>query len=563
MPNAHAPGVHRRSTDAVPSKRDETARFARILGALLVLAGTLAVRSQATLAAFDATTSNDQGPFSTKRIYSAERSWTAQLVGDAAAGGAAVDGRNPVASADGVKWRTGAFSSTASASRYVEFALDGFLPDGLTAGSGVTANVAVASAAGSNACYWLEVRRASSDAVLGTFGSSGAPVGCSTGTTASSTITDVTSAVGTSALANDVKIRVLGTEAGNKQWDVDAVNLTFPVYGKSLTLYPESGTDSSTGTPAATAWGPATLDASPYVTAGNWNNNYAANRYLDFTFPTVAPNGVTPTAVSLDHAYKSDNVADTTCWYAEVYSGATLLGTHGSSGSPISCNGGASYVTDTVSLPEVNTGAKLNGLTVRVYATVNGKRKTDHDLVVLRATYNLAATGCVDPSTTTITSTGDNWIQQDGAGANTNRGTDVSMDVKSQSTKLRRGMIQFGSIPAPAAECTLTGAQLRVYVNTFGGTRGLSAFTINDAWGELTATWNAQPAFGGTPASATASAVGWVTFDVTAQVQAMQAAGVSNGFMVTDADETTGTNVTNKIDTREGANPPQLVLTVA
>ena len=34
-----------------------------------------------------------------------------------------------------------------------------------------------------NACFYFEVRRASTGAVLGTYGSSGSPVACSTGAT--------------------------------------------------------------------------------------------------------------------------------------------------------------------------------------------------------------------------------------------------------------------------------------------------------------------------------------------------------------------------------------------
>ena len=77
-----------------------------------------------------------------------------------------------------------------------------------------------------------------------------------------------------------------------------------------------------------------------------------------------------------------------TCFYYEVFNGTTSLGTHGSSGSPYSCNAsGTVYVTDTISLPEVTTVAAANNLVVKAYGQNNSVKTSRSDLVQLQVTY--------------------------------------------------------------------------------------------------------------------------------------------------------------------------------
>ncbi len=66
-----------------------------------------------------------------------------------------------------------------------------------------------------------------------------------------------------------------------------------------------------------------------------------------------------------------------------------MIGTHGSAGSPASCNGSAStYVTNTFSLPEVNTAAIANGLAIKLYVrNSSGLSGSQHDLAQLAITY--------------------------------------------------------------------------------------------------------------------------------------------------------------------------------
>jgi hypothetical protein len=74
----------------------------------------------------------------------------------------------------------------------------------------------------------------------------------------------------------------------------------------------------------------------------------------------------------------------------ETYNGLTLLGTHGSSGTPISCNtGSTTFSTDNVVLSELTTVANANNLTIKVYMKESGNKKTQIDLARLNVNYYL------------------------------------------------------------------------------------------------------------------------------------------------------------------------------
>ena len=69
--------------------------------------------------------------------------------------------------------------------------------------------------------------------------------------------------------------------------------------------------------------------------------------------------------------------------------GATLLATYGSSGSPYCSDTSSNWRTDTISMPEVNSVAQVNGLKVRIYGQVAGGAKGQWDLIQLRPNYHL------------------------------------------------------------------------------------------------------------------------------------------------------------------------------
>jgi VCBS repeat-containing protein len=132
-----------------------------------------------------------------------------------------------------------------------------------------------------------------------------------------------------------------------------------------------------------------TVNTTAYVSASSWPTTFTASRYLEVTFPGYVPAGATVTGATFHHAYRSYS-GGTTCYYIEVYSSATLIGTHGSSSSPISCNSSSTFVTDTISLPEVNTPARADALTVRLYVWNSTGGRSEHSQATIGVTYWLA-----------------------------------------------------------------------------------------------------------------------------------------------------------------------------
>jgi hypothetical protein len=283
-------------------------------------------------------------------------------------------------------WTT-AFAGT----RYMEFDMNAPLPSGQTVIGG-TFNFRYAGIQNTDTvCFYFEVRRISTGAVLATHGSAGAPVGCVTGTTQTTTSTPIPS-INTSVLANDVRIRVYGRSSGSRAMAIDMATVSGTAAGTAFTQYAKSYVDSASGTPAvAVPWTLATEEANAFQSAAtNWLTTFSASRYLRLTFPAYVPATATVTGATLKHVFRPSSSANSACWYAEVYSGGLLIGIHGSSASPISCRTGTSYTTDTVPLPEVNTPAYANDLTVRAYFWVTGgnaNRRTQHDLTQLTVNY--------------------------------------------------------------------------------------------------------------------------------------------------------------------------------
>ncbi|HMC69250.1 MAG TPA: hypothetical protein VKJ07_08865, partial [Mycobacteriales bacterium] len=245
-----------------------------------------------------------------------------------------------------------------------------------------------AGAAGDTACYWFEVRRASTGAVVGTHGSSASPVACVTGTTLQTSSTSI-SEVGTTDLANDNRIRIYARESGARAITVDQATVTGSTPSTSFTLYSSSYTDVATGTAVTFPWSLAASGGATYTSAASWANAFSASRYLKVTFPTYVPTTATVSGGTFKLNYRPTSSGHNACYYIEVYSGATLIGTHGSTTTPISCNSTTTYTPDSVSLPEINTPARANGAIVRTYFWVSGSgtRTTDTDLAQLVVNY--------------------------------------------------------------------------------------------------------------------------------------------------------------------------------
>ncbi|MEA2389019.1 MAG: hypothetical protein QOG41_1792 [Thermoleophilaceae bacterium] len=288
--------------------------------------------------------------------------------------------------ADARTLTTGNWPSAFNTANYFEFNMDAPLPAAFAVSGAAFNFTYAAGAAGDTACYWFEVRRASTGAVIvgGTHGSSAAPVDCVTGTTLKS-VTTTLSELNTSDLADDARVRVYARESGLRPLTIDRATVTGSTPATSFTLYANSTTDASTGTATTSQWSLFAAGGLTYTTASSWANAFSTTRYLTMTFPSYIPSAATVTGVTLTHSFRPSVAGKTACYYLEVYSGATLVASRGSSGASYSCNGTTTYKTDVISLTEINTPAEANGAIVKMYfnETGNGSRTTDHDVATL------------------------------------------------------------------------------------------------------------------------------------------------------------------------------------
>jgi hypothetical protein len=365
----------------------------RTRAALAVVAAAvlLACGAGAAIAAFTAITTNPGNTFSSAASFAASGTFTGYDLLDESSTGQPVDATWSPALDDSILFTTSAWATAYNATRYVDFDMSSPLPSGgrVLASANFRMKFASTGGAGSgNACFYFEVRRASTGAVLGTYGSSGSPVACSTGATQGVSTTDISAQVANTTIANDLRIRVFGVETGAKAWKIDSATVTGATTIGNFTLHPNTLVDAADGTPVSTVWGPATGGDSQSFQTQGWPTGFNSSRLLTLTFPAEVPAGSTITSASFVHSYRPVTAGDNACWYFEVYNGATLIGTHGTTASPVSCNSTGSFVTDTVSVPEIDTVAEANAAVVKIYMKIsNNKGKTLHDRATLTINY--------------------------------------------------------------------------------------------------------------------------------------------------------------------------------
>ena len=190
-------------------------------------------------------------------------------------------------------------------------------------------------------------------------------------------------------IANDLEIRVYMSNSLTGYVAEEQATVSGSQGSNAFTLNETVHVNQASGTPTTVPWSlNASADGAALTSGSDWSSSFSATRYLKLTYPAYVPSTATAISATFKHAYKSATSGDQTCWYFEVYNGATLLATHGSSSTPVSCNATTSFVTDTVSLPEVNTVAKANNLVIRIYVKNSGSRKSSHDLATAKFDYS-------------------------------------------------------------------------------------------------------------------------------------------------------------------------------
>lgn len=369
------------------SRRRSDSRSLR-LGVVLGAAVATFASASLAFAAFSSTVTGGGATLTTKRIFSGVRATSAWTIRDASGGISEATSDDALSYADGTTVATGAWTTTFSATHYLEFDFNSALPGGLSVSSPQLNFRAASTQNTASLCFYVEVYQVSTSTLIGTHGSSGSPT-CISGVTQTTSTVSLPE-VSTTTIANDLRVRIYADDSKSKASALDMVTVTGSTPYSSFTSYEQVYRDRSTGTVATTDWGPGIAgDGANYQTSAAWLATFVAARYVKFTFDPAVPTGAVITAASLDFSYRSPMTADTACWYFETYNGATLLAAHGSSGSTVSCNNTTSFVTTNVSMPEVSTPAKANALTVKVYMDDTLLQKTQLDLVRLNLTYYL------------------------------------------------------------------------------------------------------------------------------------------------------------------------------
>ena len=342
-------------------------RFLPIAVALLLIAG-LSVAVEGTYAAFFATTSNGSNSFGSKTIFPRDRSISARDLRDASSGSEA-NKSDPLSYVGDALTTTSAGNMVSGSNTYLEFTMSSHLPAGRSV-TGAQFKFSLASQGGpgsGNACFWFEVR--SGGSVIGTHGSYASSIGCSSGNTLAEFDTSI-SEVSTTDIANGLVVRAYAWEtSGAKKVKVDLATVTGTTASTSFTSYEQQLVDTSSGT-VTTPWLLSSVDAVIHTSASAWPAAAATTKYLKLTFDPAVPSGAVISSATLNFVYKPSAAASSPglCYYADVFQGTTLLGSHGSSSSAYSCNtSGTVYVTDAISLTEVNTAAKANALVVKLY----------------------------------------------------------------------------------------------------------------------------------------------------------------------------------------------------
>ena len=126
-----------------------------------------------------------------------------------------------------------------------------------------------------------------------------------------------------------------------------------------------------------------------YTSSSGWSTSFSTSRYIAVDFPGYVPAGSVVAGAVFTHTYRSAVSGDTTCYYFEVYQGGTLIGTHGSAGSPVSCNATWAWATDVVSLPEVDSVARANNVRIVMYVRNSGAAQSLHRLMTVGVDYSL------------------------------------------------------------------------------------------------------------------------------------------------------------------------------
>jgi PASTA domain len=202
--------------------------------------------------------------------------------------------------------------------------------------------------------------------------------------------------------------------------------------------------------------------------------------------------------------------------------------------------------------PQFFTGLSVGPHTFEVQAT-DGDGNVDPTPAVYAWTV-LPPQTCPDANET-VAADADSWIDEHDAIKNNGADSTLKLISKAPSEN-SRVLVRFPLPQAPAG-CVVQSATLKLYSDSAPAVPGkLQALRLTSAWGENNVTWGNQPATAG-PAAEAPAAMGYVQWNVTAQVQA----GAGHGFLIRHATENDPAGAEEGFFSKEKLeNPPELVV---
>lgn len=174
-----------------------------------------------------------------------------------------------------------------------------------------------------------------------------------------------------------------------------------------------------------------------------------------------------------------------------------------------------------------------------------------------------SASATVPLSTCTLTAVADSYVDGDVLSAGSNFGTATTLSVRSSVLGNRRTLARFDLTACPSfSNPRVTSATLSLVASAAASGRTYDAYRVTASWGESTVTWNNQPAVAGAVTASAATAVGQMSWTVTADVAAFAGGSATNfGWRIQDRTEGSLTALTSTFASREDgtpANRPQL-----
>ena len=143
-------------------------------------------------------------------------------------------------------------------------------------------------------------------------------------------------AVTSTAIANDLRVRVYVRASGSRAPVLDLATVSVTTPQAAFDPLRRGVHRPARAAATSTAWPLAASGGHAYQSASTWPTAFTASRYLTAHRSELRPEHGEVAGASLVHRFRRVT-SGSVCWYLEVLQGATVIGTHGSAASPISC----------------------------------------------------------------------------------------------------------------------------------------------------------------------------------------------------------------------------------